>query len=42
MLAASTLAMVAFSRFNHKMDGAIFVFFVITPSPPPKWPSASP
>jgi NADH-quinone oxidoreductase subunit K len=22
--------MVAFSRFAHKMDGAVFVFFVIT------------
>ena len=30
MLAATTLAMVAFSRFAHKMDGAVFVFFVIT------------
>jgi NADH-quinone oxidoreductase subunit K len=28
MLAATTLAMVAFSRFAHKMDGA--VFYVIT------------
>lgn len=30
MLAASTLALVAFSRFNQTMDGAILVFFVIT------------
>jgi NADH-quinone oxidoreductase subunit K len=30
MLAAATLAMVAFARFTHKMDGAVFVFFVIT------------
>lgn len=30
MLTASTLALVAFSRFNNTMDGAIFVFFIIT------------
>jgi NADH-quinone oxidoreductase subunit K len=30
MLTASTLALVAFSRFNGSMDGAIFVFFIIT------------
>ena len=30
MLAAATLALVAFSRFNRTMDGAILVFFVIT------------
>jgi NADH-quinone oxidoreductase subunit K len=30
MLSASTLALVAFSRFNNTMDGAIFVFFIIT------------
>ncbi|MGA2052389.1 MAG: NADH-quinone oxidoreductase subunit NuoK [Opitutales bacterium] len=30
MLTASTLALVAFSRFNGTMDGALFVFFIIT------------
>ena len=30
MLTAATLALVAFSRFNRTMDGAIFVFFIIT------------
>ncbi len=30
MLAAATLALVAFSRFNQTMDGAVLVFFVIT------------
>ena len=30
MLSASTLAAVAFSRFNGTMDGNIFVFFIIT------------
>jgi NADH-quinone oxidoreductase subunit K len=30
MLSASTLAAVAFSRFNGTMDGDIFVFFIIT------------
>jgi NADH-quinone oxidoreductase subunit K len=30
MLSASTLAAVAFSRFNDSMDGNIFVFFIIT------------
>ena len=30
MLAAATLALVAFSRFNRTMDGAVFVFFIIT------------
>jgi NADH-quinone oxidoreductase subunit K len=30
MLSASTLALVAFSRFYNSMDGALFVFFIIT------------
>ncbi len=30
MLSAATLALVAFSRYNNSMDGAIFVFFIIT------------
>lgn len=30
MLAAAMLALVAFSRFNGTMDGAVLVFFVIT------------
>jgi NADH-quinone oxidoreductase subunit K len=30
MLTASTLALVAFSRFYGTMDGALFVFFIIT------------
>lgn len=30
MLTAATLALVAFSRFNQTMDGAVFVFFIIT------------
>src|ERR1700685_4076536 len=30
MLVASTLALVAFSRFNGTMDGNIFVFFILT------------
>jgi NADH-quinone oxidoreductase subunit K len=30
MLAAATLALVALSRFNRTMDGAVLVFFVIT------------
>jgi len=30
MLVASTLALVAFSRFNGTMDGNVFVFFIIT------------
>jgi len=30
MLIASTLALVAFSRFNSTMDGNIFVFFILT------------
>jgi len=30
MLSASTLALVAFSRFYGNMDGALFVFFIIT------------
>ena len=30
MLVASTLALVAFSRFNGTMDGNVFVFFVLT------------
>lgn len=30
MLNASTLALVAFSRYNNTMDGNVFVFFIIT------------
>lgn len=30
MLVASTLALVAFSRFNGTMGGNIFVFFILT------------
>lgn len=30
MLAAGALALVAFSRFNAMIDGAVMVFFVIT------------
>ncbi|PTY06261.1 NADH-quinone oxidoreductase subunit NuoK [Opitutaceae bacterium EW11] len=30
MLIASTLALVAFSRFNGRMDGNVFVFFILT------------
>ncbi len=30
MLIASTLALVAFSRFNGTMDGNTFVFFILT------------
>ena len=30
MLVASTLALVAFSRYNGTMDGNVFVFFVLT------------
>ncbi|HXA13486.1 MAG TPA: NADH-quinone oxidoreductase subunit NuoK [Opitutaceae bacterium] len=30
MLVASTLALVAFSRFNGTMDGDVFVFFILT------------
>jgi NADH-quinone oxidoreductase subunit K len=30
MLSAAALALVAFARFNNNMDGAVFVFFVIT------------
>ncbi len=30
MLEASTLALVAFSRFNGTMDGNVFVFFILT------------
>ncbi len=30
MLVASTLAFVAFSRFNGTMDGNVFVFFILT------------
>jgi len=30
MLSATTLALVAFSRFYGTMDGALFVFFIIT------------
>jgi len=30
MLVASTIALVAFSRFNGIMDGNVFVFFILT------------
>jgi NADH-quinone oxidoreductase subunit K len=30
MLVASTLALVAFSKFNRTMDGNVFVFFILT------------
>src|ERR1700704_2691051 len=30
MLNAANLALVAFSRFNHNLDGQVFVFFIIT------------
>src|SRR5271154_4220027 len=30
MLQAANLTLVAFSRFNGKLDGQVFVFFVIT------------
>ena len=30
MLNAANLALVAFSRFNNKLDGQVFVFFIIT------------
>src|SRR3954470_6450998 len=30
MLVASTLALVAFSRFNNTLDGNVFVFFILT------------
>ena len=30
MLVASTIAFVAFSRFNGTMDGDVFVFFILT------------
>ena len=30
MLLASTLALVAFSRFQHTVDGGVFVFFVLS------------
>jgi NADH-quinone oxidoreductase subunit K len=30
MLNAANLALVAFSRFNNKLDGQIIVFFIIT------------
>ena len=30
MLVASTLALVAFSRFNGTLEGNVFVFFVLT------------
>lgn len=30
MLAAVSLALIAFSRFNNTMDGNLFVFFIIT------------
>lgn len=30
MLIASTLALVAFSRFNGRLEGNVFVFFILT------------
>jgi len=30
MLVATTLALVAFSRYNGTMDGNVFVFFILT------------
>jgi NADH-quinone oxidoreductase subunit K len=30
MLIASTLALVAFSRYNRTLDGNVFVFFILT------------
>ena len=30
MLVASTIALVAFSRFNGTLDGDVFVFFILT------------
>ena len=30
MLTAASMVLVAFSRFNDRMDGVLFVFFVIT------------
>ncbi|MGH7940720.1 MAG: NADH-quinone oxidoreductase subunit NuoK, partial [Limisphaerales bacterium] len=30
MLNAANLALVAFSRFNNKLDGQVLVFFIIT------------
>jgi len=30
MLVAATLALAAFSRFNHNIDGNVFVFFILT------------
>ncbi len=30
MLNAANLALVAFSRFTHNLDGQVFVFFIIT------------
>jgi NADH-quinone oxidoreductase subunit K len=30
MLNAANLALVSFSRFNNKLDGQVFVFFIIT------------
>ena len=30
MLVASTLGLVAFSRYNHTLDGTVFVFFIFT------------
>jgi NADH-quinone oxidoreductase subunit K len=30
MLNAANLALVAFSRFNHQLDGQVMVFFIIT------------
>ena len=30
MLNSANLALVSFSRFNHKLDGQVLVFFIIT------------
>lgn len=30
MLNAANLALVSFSRYTHKLDGQVFVFFIIT------------
>jgi len=42
MLSASTLAAVAFSRFNGTMDGKHLRVFSSSPWRPPRWRSASP
>ena len=41
MLLASTLALVAFSKFNGTLDGNVFVFFILTIAAA-EVPSASP